>query len=122
MATYQQSDLLDTNPQNLTVEHILPQSPNYAAKWGFSDEKHRDYTYSLGNLTLLPPQDNTGDENYNESFEHKKDTYQKSTILLTKSIVENYGQWLPETVEKRQAELEKLATQTWSFPRPNSRR
>ena len=121
MATYQQADLLGKNPPDLTIEHILPQSPTYAKNWGFNDEEHRDCTYSLGNLTLLTPQDNTGSDNYNKSFERKKDTYKGCTILLTRSIADNYAQWTSETVKNRREELAKLAAQTWSFPTPSPR-
>lgn len=118
MATYQQSDLLGKNPEEFTVEHILPRSPNYAEEWGFNDEEHRECVYSLGNLTLLSPQDNRGNQEYNDSFDRKREAYQKNTILLTKSIADNYQQWSPDEIKRRQAELTKLAAQTWSFPSP----
>ena len=117
MATCQQSSLLGANPQDFTVEHILPKSPSYAEKWEFSPEEHREYSQSLGNLTLLSPQDNKSGTKYNDAFDSKKDTYRKSTLLLTNGIAENYGHWSPEAVKKREKELAQLVAQTWSFPR-----
>ena len=117
MATYQQSDLLGKSPPDLTLEHILPESPSYAEKWGFNDEEYRGCVSSLGNLTLLTPQDNRSDTAYNNSFDNKKDIYRNSTLLLTKSIADHHEHWSPDAVKKRQKELARLAVQTWSFPR-----
>lgn len=95
---------------NLTVEHILPESANET--WGeFSDESINRSIYRLGNLTLLEKTLNRNAQDLN--YEGKKPFFLNSNFLLTKDIVNQYEIWNEEKISARQKELAKQAKSIW---------
>jgi uncharacterized protein with ParB-like and HNH nuclease domain len=71
-----------------TLEHIIPQTPDTKTNWmkDFTDAFRRDYTYKLGNMTLLTQKLNSAAKNYD--FSKKKLTYDKTKLATTKNIAE----------------------------------
>jgi len=53
-------------------------------------------------------------EQKNEEFELKKQIYEKSEIVITKSLDE-YDQWTPEYIEKRQKDFAEKAVNVWNL-------
>jgi len=100
----------------ITIEHILPQALKDAYwKDRFSAEDHIRLVHKLGNLTPL-----AGNKNYKAQyygFPRKKDIYRKRnekvSFDLTKAVCDE-EEWTPEAIEKRQADLLKLAARTWT--------
>ncbi len=104
---------IELTPKALTVEHIFPKGSG--PEWSELEKKDpffmEDCTYRLGNLTLL------GDVNRElgqKGFSEKVKTYEKSSLLLTKSIAE-FKLWNREAVDKRQIAMANLAVTTWRF-------
>jgi len=66
-----------------TLEHIIPQKPNDNTNWktDFSDTFREEYTYKLGNMTLLTRSMNSRAKNYD--FAQKKQTYEKTKLPMT---------------------------------------
>lgn len=115
--------------KNVEIEHILPQ--NYEPVKSSFDKPEQIYKYVkfLGNLTFIEKSINTSIKN--KPFEFKKNAYQKSKFLLTKSIVEkvnvglntaidravknlsSFDEWNSESIELRQEMLVQLAKQVW---------
>ena len=62
-------------PDEISVEHILPQSPDKASEWvqDFSDEQREQWLHRLGNLMLLSRRKNTSMGNLD--FKAKRDRY-----------------------------------------------
>lgn len=130
---------------SLQIEHILPQTP----KNGFIPDNYNDkedyynYTYLLGNITLLEGTINQAVNNCNDLstekwFEKKQHEYDHSAVVSTKLLDHNYSigldtalnrfkndkqysfvNWNKSSIEKRQSILLELAFDTW---RINDRR
>ena len=114
----------------LDIEHILPNHPKEALKEAFGAEIYEDYKNRLGNLTLLeaPLNRSLG----NDFFEIKKQTYEASNCVFTKSIVglaittgatsqhsqffqsfPHWNTWTKQSIEQRQELLLKLTKEVW---------
>jgi hypothetical protein len=110
----------DPEPENvvnddqlvLTLEHVLPE--NLSAGWSDIDaDEAAVLVRRLGNMVLLRASANS--RIGNESFAEKKKIYKSSSSLeLTKQIL-NYARWGKDEIDKRQAEMAKLAVKIWSL-------
>ena len=120
---------------NVTVEHVLPQSLAInAVHEGFGDvESARRHVHRLGNLTLLDRGPNASVSD--DAFEKKKRAYERSNYELTKALVtdlefgkrtrygatsDQYGfkpfaKWNPEAVESRQKQLRAVMKRIWNI-------
>lgn len=99
---------------SLTLEHILPDSPN-EAEWHYWDElKISQYHYRLGNMTLLEYERNK--DLGNRSFTEKKAAYTLSSVPMTKHIAEKKDdQWTEDDIENRQQKMAAEAKGIWKF-------
>jgi uncharacterized protein with ParB-like and HNH nuclease domain len=99
---------------NVTIEHILPQTPDNEY-WSnrFDDARWRDvWTDRMGNLVPLD-----GRKNYkvsNKPFTEKYEEYfaKKSDFPLVNEL-EEYEDWNPENLQKRHQRLKKEAKEIW---------
>ncbi|MBD8134373.1 DUF262 domain-containing protein [Bacillus sp. CFBP 13597] len=89
------------------LEHIMPKS---IGAWNIEDEVQKKYLNRLGNLTLLGNEYNRSLQN--KLFDQKKQTYERSNLNITKSLI-SYGTWDIETIEKRQDALFEIARLRW---------
>jgi len=102
---------------NLTVEHILPQTvtPEWREmlgdKYSNLDEIPRQLLHNIGNLTL------TGYNSplSNNSFEKKKEILQKSHLELNKWIVEQ-NMWTDNQIKERANLLGRKIISIWQGP------
>jgi uncharacterized protein with ParB-like and HNH nuclease domain len=99
---------------NVTIEHILPQTPDNDYWLTRFDEAHwRDqWTDRMGNLVPLD-----GRKNYkvsNKPFNAKYEEYfrKKSDFPLVNEL-EDYEEWTPENLQKRHERLKKEAKEIW---------
>ena len=107
---------------NVSVEHILPQNPSIEY-WEIvlepiKDEKEINrITNSLGNLLLLPKNDNSSLQN--KSFFDKKETtfeskkYSYKYGLRSAKQIANEDYWTPYEIAKRQNYLFKFMYERW---------
>lgn len=103
--------LVNTNPDSVNLEHILPEKPN--RNWpDFTEDDINSYVKRIGNLTLMKTKENS--EFKNSSFTVKKKRYKESEIWVTSTIA-NYDDWTIESIKKRQNELAELAIKTWNL-------
>lgn len=124
---------------SLQIEHILPQTPkNDFIPDDYNDkEDYYNYTYLLGNITLLEGTINQAVNNCNdlsteEWFEKKQHEYDHSAVVSTKLLDHNYSigldtalnrfkndkqysfvNWNKSSIKKRQSILLELAFDTW---------
>ncbi|HEY9802687.1 MAG TPA: DUF262 domain-containing protein [Leptolyngbyaceae cyanobacterium] len=115
--------------KTVEIEHILPQN-HELVKSSFDKQDQIDkYVKYLGNLTLIEKPINTSVKN--KTFEVKKNAYQKSKFLITRSIVEpinigvntaidravkdlsTFDEWNSAEIERRQEMLAQLAKKVW---------
>jgi len=69
-----------------TLEHIIPQTPDLQTNWltDFSDKFKNEFTYKLGNMTLLNRIMNAAAKNFD--FSIKKEKYLHTNLSFTKEI------------------------------------
>lgn len=104
------------NHKVITVEHVLPQTPEYSSEWVNwipDEEKRRSLVHRLGNLALLSRAKNSSAKNY--ELDKKKNSYFKvkgvspfaiTTQVLSKDI------WDEKVILNRQKEyIEKLSVE-----------
>lgn len=72
-----------------TLEHILPQEPAPGTNWltDFTEQFRDDFTYRLGNMTLLTQAKNSANRNFD--FSKKRAVYAKSKLPLTVTLGEH---------------------------------
>jgi len=103
--------LVNTNPDSVNLEHILPEKPE--DNWpNFTEEEIRTYVKRIGNLTLMKTKENNDFKS--ASFNTKKDKYKKSDLWITNSLVE-YNDWNVENIKDRQKKLADIAVKAWSI-------
>lgn len=102
----------NTDPGELTLEHVLPEKPAPDAWPQFNEEERKAYTKRLGNMLLLKQKMNS--KLRSSSFSVKREIYAKSDLLLTKKIAK-CDEWTKETIENRQNYLAQLAIEAWKI-------
>jgi len=100
----------DFDNAKITIEHILPDSLDEEWEKSFNAIQHDQYSNRLGNYTLLEEKYNKkcGQKPYMQKIEY----YKKSTYKIS-SRLDQYSDWVPRSIEKRQAELSKIAAHVW---------
>ena len=102
----------NTDPGELTLEHVLPEKPAPDAWPQFNEEERKAYTKRIGNMLLLKQKMNS--KIRSSSFTVKREIYASSSLLLTKKIAE-HSEWTKETIENQQDYLAKLAIEAWKI-------
>jgi len=103
----------------ISVEHVLPQSPQKGSKWfewWTDDEEREEYVHRLGNLALLSRRKNSQAKNF--EFKKKKEKYfQRGGVCpftLTTQVL-NQDHWTPEVVQERQEQLVDKLKEVWDL-------
>lgn len=100
---------------NDTIEHILPQDKNKTGWEHFTEDEHKDFLNSIGNLCLLSPSLNS--EASNKCFSDKKETYKKAKLMSIDKIVYDDSVertvWDKDAIKHRSEQLIKFAIEQW---------
>lgn len=103
--------IVNENSNEITLEHILPQTPSKA--WGNIDEElAKAYYRRIGNLTLMQAKSNSTAGN--NGFAEKKKLYQNSQYHLT-SMIMGFNVWGIREIEDRQKKLAEIAVKVWPY-------
>lgn len=105
------------NNKVVWLEHILPRNPASDSAWIeiFPDDDERtEYTYKLGNYTLLLKKLNEQARNY--SFTKKKNKYKDSQIGLTLDLLD-LQKWDKDSIDTRTEMLFESAMCKWPIDR-----
>lgn len=97
---------------NLTIEHILPQTLNDEWKLMLENEKEKldSYIHRLGNLTLTA----YNGELSNKSFSKKIDYFNNSNLRINHYFREqNIEIWNLEAINQRSKYLADIAVKVW---------
>lgn len=72
--------------EKATLEHILPQAPANGTNWmrDFSSDFRKEFTYRLGNMTLLTTKMNSTAKNHD--FAKKQEQYRKTHLRITHEL------------------------------------
>lgn len=100
-----------SNYKNISVEHILPQSPKNDSLWRkeFTDDEREYWTNKLANLMLITRRKNS--QLSNSEFEEKKERYSKENLTIFPSnnyIYLNTEKWNVSELEKRQGDINRI--------------
>lgn len=100
-----------SNYKNISVEHILPQSPKSDSLWRkeFTDDEREYWTNKLANLMLITRRKNS--QLSNSEFEEKKERYSKENLTIFPSnnyIYLNTEKWNVSELEKRQEDINRI--------------
>ena len=98
-----------------SVEHVFPQSPEHWKGWrGFDNVDGKDWVNRIGNLTLMSSGDNKPGSKFNSSFAKKRESYENSSIAITRELASE-ADWTPRSIERRQQKLAETAVQVWAW-------
>lgn len=98
----------------LTVEHVLPQSPEDGGWTDFDADQRDVYTYDLGNLLLIDGPSRANDLLGNKEWPEKRELIKGwgQQTPLTAEAVKSL-RWTPAKVESRRKALAALAVRAW---------
>lgn len=103
---------LDFETDPATIEHVLPENPSGDWLISFPEERHKDFIYRIGNLTLLESSLNRSVGN--AGWKQKLAAYASSRYALSQDIArEPAEEWTPAAVEERQRALARRAVHIW---------
>jgi hypothetical protein len=98
----------------LTVEHVLPQSPNPGEWPQFSEDERAVFTYDIGNLLLVDGPSRANDLLANKEWAEKKALiigWGSQTPLTTAAL--KFRNWSADTIESRRSSLANVAARAW---------
>ncbi|MGG6241773.1 GmrSD restriction endonuclease domain-containing protein [Nodosilinea sp. AN01ver1] len=107
------------DPENYTIEHILPQNPRLSEAWR-SDlgeqwkEVQAKYLHTIGNLTLT----GYNPEYSDRPFQEKRDMacgFKVSPLFLNQGLGQ-IEKWDETEIKDRAAKLAEWAVQIWTYP------
>lgn len=101
----------------ITVEHVLPQTPEKGSEWLGKFPDPSDYVHKIANLVLLTRSKNSQARNYD--FNKKKTSYFQSkngvtTFALTTQVIQE-NDWTPKILDDRQKKLVNLLVHAWNL-------
>ena len=103
-------------PRNtLTVEHVLPQSPEQGEWTHFTDQERAVYTYDLENLLLVDGPSGANDQLGNKEWPDKKALVKQwgtQTPLTTEAL--KFKDWNEAAIKKRRNALAGVAVKAWN--------
>ena len=108
-----------SNPENYTIEHIIPQNPNTSIEWqqelGENWEKVKlKYLHTIGNLTLTGYNSELSDRPFREK-KNIEGGFNMSPLFLNESVkVEQV--WNETAIKNRAGKLADRAVEVWSRP------
>lgn len=107
------------NPENYTIEHIMPQNPNLSERWqadlGDSwQEIQAKYLHTIGNLTLTGYNAEYSDRPFLEKRDIK-DGFADSPLRLNRMLAQ-VECWNETEIQERAKWLTERAINIWSFP------
>jgi hypothetical protein len=107
------------NPDDFTIEHVLPQRPPNASewrKWFPQTEERARCTESLGNLVLITQTQN--DKARNALFSEKKRIFSDGPLLPITRDVLQCEEWHKFEIEAREEHLLDVIRRTWRIDLP----
>ncbi|MCG5060252.1 MAG: DUF262 domain-containing protein [Limnoraphis sp. WC205] len=99
------------DPENLTIEHIMPQklNPEWKNRLGLNPiQVHKKFLHTLGNLTLTAYNGELG----NKPFDEKNRLYSQSNVSLNRYF-QDITSWNADEIIHRAEKLADIAIKVW---------
>jgi hypothetical protein len=113
--------IIDGN-EDITIEHIFPQSPENKWKTELSNEEYRfirdTYLNSIGNLTLSGNNGKLGNKSFPEKRDMENAGYKDSRLWLNKYLA-SLDCWNKAAIEKRIDLIAERFLKIWTYPNIN---
>ena len=113
---------LAISPQDLSVEHVLPQRPSPSSAWRklFPDNAERETCQaSLGNLALVTPRQN--DRAENKDFAQKLEIYREvepgAPVFVSNAAILEARTWQAADIKNREAQMMDVIAKLWRLER-----
>ena len=108
----------DIGPDDLTLEHILPETMSRKSEWrnGFDDRQHQHYWRSIGNMMLIGRKANH--EGRNAPFTKKLELYRQDRLASSLAInaeVLQASDWTPKMIQAREDRMLDIARSMWGL-------
>lgn len=108
------------NPNEYTVEHVMPQNPNLSDEWKKElgqnwQEVQEKYLHTIGNITLTRYNSELKDLPFMEKKERKPGGFRDSRLRLNDSLVQA-RKWDEANIRSRAEELAEKALKIWISP------
>lgn len=118
IASYMQTSTKEVKIDEANLEHVFPRNAK-DADWGgkANVEKLEQYTWHVGNLTMLGERINR--EAGNKSFAVKRVHYAAKSELQMAQQVGKYTKWGVREIENRAKTLAPFAVKIWNFDNPS---
>lgn len=101
---------IDPESDTLTIEHVLPQSPE--SGWeAFEEQELEAMTFRLANMVLMRKSQNSALGN--RPWTEKRPVLLASEFALTRELAEENSEWNPSRLMGRQQKLANWATGIW---------
>ena len=104
----------DTPSDELTIEHVLPQTYDEGGDWSktFSKDEHKMLKDTLANLIPLSNPLNSSIQA--SSYQNKRKRYAEESMFVTaRNFAKKWNTWNPENMQKRNKELYTWITKRW---------
>lgn len=95
----------------VSIEHIMPRTPENIKDWNMSSEKHEHLVGQLGNLTLVSTRLNQRASN--RSFSEKIKILKKSEIKSTSELARLHEKWGEKEIKERTSKLIEFTLKNW---------
>lgn len=95
----------------VSIEHIMPRTPENIKDWNVSVEKHEHLVGQLGNLTLVSTRLNQ--KSSNRLFSEKRKILEQSEIKSTSEIAQRHKKWGEKEIKERTALLIDFTLKNW---------
>lgn len=108
------------NPNEYTVEHVMPQNPNLSDEWknelgqNWQDVQEK-YLHTIGNITLTGYNSELRDLSFMKKKERKPGGFRDSRLRLNDSLVQA-RKWDEANIRSRAEELAEKALKIWISP------
>lgn len=102
---------INIDETELTVEHILPLNPGEEWSNTFGDNWHL-FRQRIGNMALVEKGMNK--DLGQRPFPEKRKILLQSTYAINKNI-DNYDEWISQTIESRQGKMADIAVNLWKI-------
>ena len=107
------------NPDNYTIEHIMPQNPKLSEEWRKElgndwRDTRTHYLHTIGNLTLTAYNSELGDNTFTKKI-NMPGGYKESALKINASLVK-LTHWNKNEIIRRAQELAGKAVKIWEYP------
>lgn len=106
-------------PENLSIEHIIPQNPHLCAEWVSAlgdrwNEIQKKYLHTIGNLTLTAYNSEMSDLPFTDKLTIDGG-FRQSALRLNKYVVAQTS-WGERQINERAVQLGEIAKKVWPYP------